>query len=35
MSRRVLVALAAALAFLVRAIVEAIAHPPIQGGLLR
>ena len=35
MSRRLLVAIAAALAFLVLAIVEAIAHSPIQGGLFR
>jgi hypothetical protein len=37
MSRRLLAAAAAALAFLVLAIVEAMAHgcTPIQGGLLR
>ncbi len=35
MSRRLLVAVALALAFLVLAIVEAMAHPTIQGGLSR
>ncbi len=35
MSRRLLVAVALALAFLVLAIVEAMAYPTIQGGLSR